>query len=94
MIAGHRWEYQHDYLGYKCVILPIGGVESHQWCVGCGCFIGDEERHKSKLFFDDSLELSLDTIAISKGYQPIESGTIAEVNFNIRRSKCLIEYSH
>ncbi len=83
MIAGHRWKYQPDYLGYKCVGLPLGGVESHQWCVGCSCLIGDIECRKSKLFFKDSLQLSLDIIASSKGYQPIEAGTFAELKMKV-----------
>ena len=75
MIAGHRWEYEGDLLGYKCVGLPIGGVESHQWCIGCGCFIGDKELtilNTGKEFLNPTLDL----LAFRKGFEPIESGTL------------------
>lgn len=76
MIAGHRWEYQPDYRGYKCVGLPLGGVESYQWCVGCGCLIGDIEIREAG--FKDFREFHLDILANGKGYEPIEAGTLAE----------------
>ena len=83
MLAGHRWERDFEWLGYKCVPLPFGGVESHQWCVGCDCLIGDLELKNSKLPIDEFLNVSLDMIADGKGYKPIEAGTLAE--FQLRR---------
>ena len=80
MIAGHRWEYQPDYMGYECVGLPIGGVESYQWCIGCGCRIGDLELMKSKL--PDS-DVYLDILADNKGFRPIQAGTFAELKFKL-----------
>ncbi len=87
MIAGHRWEYQFDMRGYRCVGLPLGGVESHQWCIGCGCFIGKKEIKESGFPFNgDELhnEIYLDILAAGKGYEPIESGTLAE--WKLKRS--------
>lgn len=85
MLAGHRWEYQFDYRGYKCVELPFGGVESHQWCIGCGCLIGMLEIRESGYSWGDEISagLYLDMLARGKGYEPIESGTYAE--FLLRR---------
>lgn len=83
MIAGHRWEYQVDYRGYKCVGLPFGGVESHQWCVGCGCVIPD--RLLCECIGDVaglSLLPFLDMLAIGGGYEPIEADTYEEWKFN------------
>ena len=89
MIVGHRWEYQPELLGYKCMPLPIGGVESNQWCVGCRCIIGDLELHNSHLPIDDqcSLHISLDMLADSKGYKPIEAGTFSEFKLRIGQHK-------
>ena len=87
MIVGHRWEYQPELLGYKCMPLPVGGVESIQWCVGCGCFIADLELCQSKLPIKESRELSLDMLADSKGYKPIEAGTFSEFKLRIGQHK-------
>ena len=84
MLAGHRWERDFAWLGYKCVGLPFGGVESYQWCVGCGCRIDDLELCKSKLPTDEFLNISLDMLAHSKGYKPIEAGTFAEFKLQKR----------
>ncbi len=85
MIAGHRWEYQHDYRGFKCVGLPIGGVESYQWCIGCGCRVGDFELRNCRLPIDNelSLNISLDMMADNKGCRPIQAGTFAEFKFEL-----------
>ncbi len=96
MLAGHRWERDFDWLGYRCMPLPFGGVESHQWCVGCGCRIGDLELHNSRLPVDNtcSLHISLDILVDRKGFKPIEAGTLAEFhlkNANLQsRSKSKI----
>ena len=82
MIAGHRWEYQPDYRGYKCV--PLGGVESYQWCVGCGCIITDHELVSLMAPSDD---LMLDTLAYGRGFSPIQSGTREEMFLRIRQAK-------
>ena len=84
MIAGHRWEYNPEYRGYECVKLPIGGVESHQWCVGCGCRIDDEELCRKGIPMDDKslLHFVLETLACERGYPPIEAGTYAEYKLN------------
>lgn len=87
MIAGHRWEYQSAFRGHKCMPLPIGGVESHQWCVGCGCFIAD------KILYDRKIPISevyLDILASEKGYEPIEAGTLAESKLNKRKDQEII----
>jgi hypothetical protein len=81
MIGEHRWEYQFDKRGYECVGLPIGGVESHHRCVGCGCFIGKlEMRNSGYQFGEDKYENErfLDYLARGKGYEPIEEGTYEE----------------
>ena len=81
MLAGHRWERENNWLGYKCMPLPLGGVESHQWCVGCGCRIADIELLKSRLPIDSdecSLHVSLDLLAGVKGHKPVEAGTPEE----------------
>ena len=78
MLVGHRWERDYDWLGYKCVELPFGGVESYQWCVGCDCRIGDLELKNSKLPIDEFLNACLDMMASGKGYEPIGAGTFAE----------------
>ncbi len=80
ILAGHRWEYQPDYREYKCVELPIGGVESHQWCVGCGVKITDKALCEKGITTEDEcfLQCSLDLLAYMKGYSPIESGSLAE----------------
>lgn len=80
MLAGHRWERDYAWRGYRCVPLPLGGVESHQWCVGCNCRIGDLDLFNSRFPIDDelSLHLSLETLASQKGCEPIEAGTFAE----------------
>ena len=79
MIAGHRWERDDDWLGYKCVPLPLGGVESHQWCVGCGCRIGDLDLRECRGEVGGvSLNLFLDILARGRGYEPVEAGTFAE----------------
>ncbi|KKM20314.1 hypothetical protein LCGC14_1646690 [marine sediment metagenome] len=80
MIAGHRWEYQSDMFLHECVGLPWGGVESYQWCIGCGCRITDEELYISKLSMDSVL-LLLDIIASKKGFEPIQSGTLQDLKF-------------
>ena len=80
MIARHRWQYQNYLRGYKCVGLPVGGVESHQWCVGCGCFIGEKEIYESNYNSrgDNGLRnLHLDILARGKGSEPIEANTLA-----------------
>lgn len=89
MLAGHRWERDFAWLGYHCVPLPLGGVESHQWCVGCGCRIDDLELHDSKLPIDDEcfLHVSLDMLADGKGYKPIKAGTLAEFRLKSDRKK-------
>ena len=86
MLVGHRWERDFTWLGYGCERLPPGGVESHQWCVGCACFIGDLELKNSKLAIDNQcfLHISLDMIAEGKGYKPVEAGTLAE--FRLRKN--------
>lgn len=78
MLAGHRWKRDYAFSGYRCVPLPIGGVESHQWCVGCGCFIRDIELCDTGIPSEGVGGIILDTLAHSKGYKPIESGTYAE----------------
>ena len=80
MLVGHRWEYQYNYRGFKCVGLPLFGVESHQWCIGCGCLISDKELYESKLPIDTLcfLNLSLDILASRKNQEPIEAGTFQE----------------
>ncbi len=85
MIVGHRWEYQFDYRGFKCVPLPFGGVESYQWCIGCGCRIGKLELCLSKLPIDNelSLNISLDMLADNKRCRPIQAGTFAELKFRL-----------
>ena len=86
MIAGHRWEYKPDYRGYECVGLPFGGVESHQWCVGCGCRIDDKDLWEKQLSRrDDFLNIILDTLAAYKGYPPVEAGTLDEYKLKIKR---------
>ena len=77
MLAGHRWEYQGNWGCYKCVSLPIGGVESHQWCVGCGCVIDDVELCESGFPIDRGIELYLDLLATRKGFKPVEAGTLS-----------------
>lgn len=79
MLAGHRWERDYDWLGYKCVGPPFGGVESHQWCVGCGCLISDLElRGCMGEVTGLSIHPFLDILASGRGYEPIEAGTFAE----------------
>ena len=82
-VAGHRWEYQTDMCAYECIPLPLGSVESYQWCVGCACTITDLELCKLKVPCDGWM---LDIIAHSKGFSPIQSGTREEMFLNIRRS--------
>ena len=91
MIVGHRWKRQHDLMGYKCVGLPIGGVESGRWCVGCDCFIGDIDIYNSplKCLFDESKELALDAIAGRDGFPPIEHGTLKWIVFKGRKQSAL-----
>lgn len=79
-VAGHRWEYQTEYRGYKCVGLPIGGVESFQWCIGCGCLIDDIELRKLNL---PRKEIYLDMLADNKGFRPIQAGTFAELKLKV-----------
>lgn len=69
MLAGHRWERDFEWLGYRCVGLPLDGVESHQRCVGCGCKVSDLEVCKSQLPSDG---VYLDLLARNKGYEPKE----------------------
>ena len=83
MLVGHRWERDNAYRGYTCVSLPFGGVESHQWCVGCNCHIGDIELHDRNLPASD--EIILDLLAHSKGHEPIEAGTLAEFRLKQRQ---------
>lgn len=78
MIVGHRWEYSDDMRWYECVGLPFGGVESHQWCVGCGCRITDKEIYEAGFVTNDFRDIHLDMLARGKGYEPIEVGTIEE----------------
>ena len=83
-IVGHRWERQFERRGYKCVKLPLGSVESGQWCIGCGCFIGDIDICNGKYgeAFDGK-EVWLDQIASERGLEPIQSGTLAEAKYLI-----------
>ena len=85
MLVGHRWERDFDYRGYRCVGLPIGGVESYQYCIGCGCRIGDLELLKSRLPIDNEcfLHVSLDMLADNKEDRPIQAGTFAELKFKL-----------
>ncbi len=79
MIAGHRWERDYSLRGYECVGLSIGGVESKQWCIGCGCFIGDIELKRAG--FPREEKFYLDILALHKGFKPIEAGTLDEWRF-------------
>ena len=81
MLVGHRWEHDDAFREYYCASLPLGGVESHQWCVGCNCRISNLELYNSRLPVDDTcfLHISLDMLARRKGYEPIEAGTFAEL---------------
>ncbi len=83
MLVGHRWKYNYSLRWYECEILPIGGVESHQWCVGCGVKVTDKELCESgfpkpKQYNDGYAEgVYLDILARGKGKEPIETGTFA-----------------
>ena len=72
MIAGHRWQYDFNMRESTCVGLPIGGVESYQWCIGCGAKVSDKELCDLKL---PRQEVFLDIIAHSHGQPPIQAGT-------------------
>ena len=85
MLVGHRWMRDFDFQGWKCMPLPFGGVESYQWCVGCDCRIGDLELYRSRLPTDRFLEISLDMLARSKGYEPIKAGTFEAFKLARRR---------
>jgi hypothetical protein len=67
--------------------LPFGGVESHQYCVGCGCIITDYELCQLGLTVADRLDMFiiLETLAFRKGYHPIEAGTLAE--YKLRKNR-------
>lgn len=88
MLAGHRWEYDQALRWYKCVGLPFGGVESHQWCIGCGAIVTDKELHSRRIPKDDKcfLHSMLDSIVGEYGYPSIEAGTFAEEKFRARKS--------
>ena len=76
MLAGHSWE--RDFMGYKCVLLPLEGTQGLQWCGGCGCRISDREIRESGYPADGGglcLSRYLNTLASGKGYEPIESRT-------------------
>ena len=75
MIAGHRWEYSLVMKTSYCVGLPEGGVESYQWCIGCGVAVTDFDLCRMKLPRSGAW---LDFIAAQKGFRPIEAGTMAE----------------
>lgn len=77
-IAGHRWQYDYDLCRSRCVKLPFGGVESYQWCIGCGCEIDDRELVARRL---PRKGVYLDTLAYEKGYKPIQAGTLSEFDF-------------
>ncbi len=86
MMVGHRWEYDYDLRLYYCASLPLGGVESHQWCVGCGCRIRDLELRETVgkvegLFLHPFLNM----LAEGRGYKPIEAGTFAEYKLRQRQ---------
>ena len=79
MIAGHRWEYKPDLRLYECVGLPFGGVESHQWCIGCGTRVTDYELCRAGLPADG---FSLEVLAKRR---PIEADTLEEFRFRHKR---------
>jgi len=89
MLAGHRWQRDHGYRGYRCVGLPLGGVESHQWCVGCNALVGDIEVKDlyGNREISDNIELHclFDMIASGKGKESVEAGTMGEWKLKIRR---------
>lgn len=84
MIAGHRWAYDVDRLGYVCVGLPSGGVESYQWCTGCGVFVSDEELCDKRIPSAGMVcvDVTLDTMAAGKGHSPVQAGTMAAHKFH------------
>ena len=71
-IVLHRWEYSMELRLSRCVPLPIGGVESHQWCVGCGCIVTDEELCRLKFPRENAF---IDEIAWRKGCKTLEAGS-------------------
>lgn len=78
MIAGHRWEYSPVLREYFCAPLPVGGVESRQWCIGCNAKVSDLELCHKKISKSDKafLQIALDTLASNKGFEPLEAGTL------------------
>ena len=86
-MVGHRWERDHAYRGYRCVPLSLGQVESHQWCVGCNCLIGDIELYDRRIPMDNELTLylCLEIMAKQRGYVPVEAGSLEE--FKLQRPK-------
>lgn len=83
----HRWDYDSGKRVSECVPLPKFGVESHQWCIGCGCIISDLEL--SQRGFPRAYPRGgayLDIIATSKGYEPIEADSDEAYRF-LRRKK-------
>lgn len=72
-IVGHRWERDDALLQYRCVPLPFGGVESGQWCVGCGATVTDLELHRADYPYK---EVWLDILARDKGFPPIQYDTL------------------
>lgn len=79
MIVGHRWNYDLLLRGYRCTPLLVGGVESYQYCIGCGSFIGMEELHQRGISSQSrELHFVLDAISDMKQHKPIESGTYGE----------------
>ena len=91
MIVGHRWERDYAYRGYKCVPLPFGGVESHQWCIGCDCHIGDIEVYSRRMPIDEidrkvgkyQMSIWLDMLAEERGHKPVEAGSFEEYKLQL-----------
>ena len=83
MVVGHRWKYSYYMRQYYCDSLPFGGVESHQWCMGCGVIVTNKELYESNCprperYSDNYFSgIYLDILARGKGFVPIEAGTYA-----------------
>ncbi len=93
-LAGHRWKYDDDMRWYYCAPLPIGGVESHQWCIGCGVIITDKELCEAgfprpEQYSNDYVAGAyLDLLAAGKGKKLIEAGTYAAYLLEKNTRKC------